>query len=163
MRKLIVALAFILSAGYTFAARPDFGSNTQLNLGVGLSDYGIPLYVGFDSYVSRDVTLGAEASYRTYNGYWNNFYYDNILGVSGNVNYHLNNAFHMPSRWDLYIGANLGLYFWHSPDGFTDHTGLGLGAQLGVRYYVSNRVGLNLEFGGGNAFNGGKFGITVAL
>jgi len=40
---------------------------------------------------------------------------------------------------------------------------LGLGAQVGGRYYISNKVALNLEFGGGNAFSGGKFGLTFKL
>jgi outer membrane immunogenic protein len=42
------------------------------------------------------------------------------------------------------------------------HTsGVGLGAQLGGRYYFSDKFGINLEVGGGNAFSGGKFGISV--
>ena len=44
------------------------------------------------------------------------------------------------------------------------HTsGLGLGAQIGGRYFISRTVALNLEFGGGNAFADGKFGLTVKL
>ncbi len=163
MKKLIIALSLVLFSGFAFGQGTRQGGNTQLNLGVGLSDYGLPLYIGFDSYVSRDVTLGAEASFRAYNGYWKNDYYDNIMGLSGNVNYHLVNAFQMPTRWDLYIGANVGFYFWNSPHGYTDRTGLSLGAQIGARYFVSRNVGINLEFGGGNAFNGGKLGLTILL
>jgi hypothetical protein len=40
---------------------------------------------------------------------------------------------------------------------------VGLGAQIGGRYYLSDKVGLNLEFGGGNAFSGGKFGVSIKL
>jgi hypothetical protein len=39
-------------------------------------------------------------------------------------------------------------------------SGLGLGAQIGGRYFFKDNFGLNLEFGGGNALSGGKFGIT---
>jgi len=61
-----------------------------LNLGVGLSDSGIPVYIGFDHSVSQDITLGAELSYRAYNEHWQNDYYNhNIVGISGNANYHL--------------------------------------------------------------------------
>jgi len=44
------------------------------------------------------------------------------------------------------------------------HTsGLGIGAQVGGRYYFSDNVGINIEFGGGNAFSGGKVGISILL
>ncbi len=166
MKKLIIALSFVLFAGFAFAEGPLYVGTSQLNLGVGLSSYGIPLYIGFDHSIARDVTIGAELSYSAYNEYYNNFNYDhNIIGISGNINYHFNSLFHMSSRWDLYAGGNLGFYMWTSPDGYTGNhsSGLGLGAQIGGRYYLTNAVGLNLEFGGGNAFSGGKLGISIRL
>ncbi|MDP4272352.1 MAG: hypothetical protein Q8909_19855, partial [Bacteroidota bacterium] len=86
-------------------------------------------------------------------------------GISGNANYHFNNVFNIPRNWDLYAGLNLGFYVWSSPDTYDgSHTsGLGLGAQIGGRYFISKKVGLNLEFGGGNAFSEGKFGLTIKL
>jgi hypothetical protein len=87
------------------------------------------------------------------------------MGISGNFNYHFNNLFHIPRNWDLYAGLNLGFYSWNSPDDYGgSHTsGLGLGAQIGARYFIARHVALNLEFGGGNAFTDGKFGLTVIL
>jgi hypothetical protein len=57
------------------------------------------------------------------------------------------------------------LYIWNSPDDYHgDHvTGLSLGAQIGGRHYFTDRFGINLEFGGANAFAGGKVGISVKL
>jgi len=71
----------------------------------------------------------------------------------------------IPSPWDFYAGLNLGFYSWNSPRDYEgSHTsGLGLGGQIGGRYYFSNKVGINLEFGGGNAFSGGKFGLTIKI
>jgi outer membrane immunogenic protein len=40
---------------------------------------------------------------------------------------------------------------------------LGLGIQVGGRYYFNEKFGLNLEFGGGNYVSGGKFGISLKL
>lgn len=54
-------------AGLIFSQSPLYVGSSQLNVGVGLSDYGVPVYVGFDHAVSRDITLGAELSYRAYN------------------------------------------------------------------------------------------------
>ena len=71
----------------------------------------------------------------------------------------------MPSNWDFYAGLNLGFYAWTSPSDYPgDHTsGVGLGAQIGGRYYFSRTVGLNLELGGGTVTSGGKFGLTFKL
>ncbi|NDP22323.1 MAG: hypothetical protein GZ091_14765 [Paludibacter sp.] len=166
MKKLIIALSFVLFSGFAFAESPLYVGTSQLNLGLGLSDSGIPLYIGFDHQISRDISLGAELSYRAYNEKWfNNYYNHDIIGISGNANYHFNNLFQISSRWDLYAGANVGFYYWTSPDGYTGshNSGLGLGGQIGGRYYFTNSLGVNLEFGGGNAFSGGKIGISIRL
>jgi len=91
MKKLllIVALALI-SVGTYSQGSLSHGSN-QLNLGVGLSDWGIPIYIGFDHGMRNDISLGAEFSYRNYNEHLGAYYYDhNIMGFSGNANYHFN-------------------------------------------------------------------------
>lgn len=166
MKKILLALAFVLMATVAFAQSPLYVGTPQLNLGVGLSDAGIPVYLGVDYCVLRDLTIGAEASYRAYNEHWeNNYYNHNIIGLSGNANYHFNSLFRMSNRWNLYAGANVGFYVWTAPDGYTGNhsSGLGFGGQIGARYYVTNSLGLNLEFGGGNAFNGGKLGISFRL
>jgi hypothetical protein len=36
-------------------------------------------------------------------------------------------------------------------------------AQVGGRYYFTEKVGINLEVEGGNAFSGGKFGLSIKL
>jgi len=167
MKKLIlvVALAFVSAVG--FSQNPLGVGQNQLNVGLGFSNWGTPVYIGFDHGISRDLTLGAEFSYRSYDEKWNNDsnYKHNIMGFSGNLNYHFNTALNMSNEWDFYIGPNIGFIVWNSPDLYdgNHNSGLGIGAQLGFRYYLSNSIGLNLEFGGGNAFNGGKFGLTFKL
>ncbi|HSK14420.1 MAG TPA: outer membrane beta-barrel protein [Phnomibacter sp.] len=140
--------------------------NSQINFGVGFSDKGIPVYFGFDHAIHNNVTLGAELSYRGYEEKYNNGNYrHNVLGISGNLNYHFNTVFNIPSNWDLYAGANVGFNVYNSPDNYDgkDVSGLGIGLQVGGRYFFTNKTGINLEFGGGNAFSGGKLGLTVKL
>ena len=166
MKKLILVVAFALVSAVGFSQNPLGVGENQLNVGVGLSGWGVPIYLGLDHGISRDLTIGGEVSYRSYDERWNNNRYDHsIIGFSGNLNYHFNNALNMSNEWDFYVGPNLGFYVWNSPNDYDgDHnSGLGLGAQLGFRYYLSDKVGLNLEFGGGNAFSGGKFGLTFKL
>jgi len=166
MKKYFLLTAFAFISVISFSQNSLAMGGTQLNFGVGFSDWGVPLYLGFDHAVSRDVTLGGELSYRSYREDWNNYYYDHsIVGVSGNANYHFNNLLRIPRNWDFYAGLNLGFYVWSSPDAYHgSHTsGLDLGAQIGGRYFISRTVALNLEFGGANAFADGKFGLTVKL
>jgi len=162
----LFAVAMIFISGMAYSQSPLPVGKTQLNLGVGLSEWGVPFYVGVDYSVHKDITIGGEFSYRSYREHWKDYYYHhNIMGFSGNGNYHFNSLLKIPRKWDFYAGLNLGFYVWNSDTGYLgDHSsGLGLGAQIGGRYYVSDKVGLNLEFGGGNAFSDGKFGISIKL
>lgn len=138
----------------------------QVNVGLGLSGWGAPIYVGLDYGFKEDITFGGEFSYRSYNERWRDGRYrHSIIGLSANGNYHFNSLLNLPSEWDVYGGANIGFYIWTSDNDYPGDgsSGLGLGLQVGGRYYFNNTVGLNLEFGGGNAFAGGKFGVTIKL
>jgi outer membrane immunogenic protein len=164
MKKVsIIFLLSVMTVLTVNAQSPLDKGNKQLNAGVGLSGWGLPIYVGMDFGVLRDLTLGFEVSFRSYNQPYHEFHYHHsIIGLSFNGNYHFNTLLDIPENWDFYAGLNIGYYFWVSPSDYpgTGSSGLGLGAQIGGRYFFSNNFGLNLEFGGGNAFFGGKFGIT---
>jgi outer membrane immunogenic protein len=113
--------------------------------------------------VSRDITVGFEASFRDYRQNYNETNYrSSIFGISGNGNYHFNRVLNIPGNWDFYAGLNLGFYVWSSPNGYPGggESELGLGLQIGGRYFITHNFGLNLELGGGSAFSDGKFGIT---
>ena len=164
MKKVMFSMVLLLICGSTFAQNPLPKGKSQLNLGIGLSEWSIPVYLGFDYGVHKDITLGGELSYRHYNRY-DSYYNPNIIGISGNGNYHFNYILNIPQNWDFYAGLNLGYYIWSYPHTYSGggSSELGLGAQVGGRYFLSNKVALNLEFGGGNAFSGGKFGLTIKL
>jgi hypothetical protein len=167
MKKVYLILALIMAtASSSFAQNPIAKGQSQLNFGVGLSSWGIPLYIGFDHGIHPNVTLGGEFSFRSYNNRYRDYKYNHsIFGLSGNANYHFNNLLNIPSNWDFYAGLNLGFYHWNSPNEYRgSHTsGLGLGAQIGGRYYFSEKWGVNLELGGGNVLSGGKFGLSLKL
>ena len=166
MKKLFSIAVFALALTFAYCQSPLPVGKAQFNAGLGFSEWGIPIYAGLDFSVQKNITIGGELSFRSYRENWkNNYYRHNIIGLSGNVNYHFNTVLHIPTKYDFYAGLNLGYYSWSSPDGYYgDHTsGLGLGAQIGGRYYFNRDVALNLEFGGGNAFSDGKIGITIKL
>ncbi len=169
MKKILLIIIFIVAtASSSFAQNPIAKGQAQFNAGLGLSSRGLPVYIGIDYGVHPDVTLGGEFSYRSYNqNYRKDKYNHSIIGISGNANYHFNNILNIPSNWDLYAGLNLGFYIWNSSNDFhgnhNHNSGLGLGAQIGGRYYFNEKFGINLELGGGNVFSEGKFGISIRL
>jgi hypothetical protein len=166
MKKQILIIVLLVTTSVIYAQGPISKGQSQINVGVGLSSWGVPVYLGFDYGVHPDITLGGELSFRSYNDKWRDYkYHHSIIGILGNANYHFNTVLNIPSPWDFYAGLNLGFYNWNSPNDYEgSHTsGVGLGAQIGGRYYFSNKVGINLEFGGGNAFGGGKFGLTIKI
>ena len=168
MKKSIYLIAFALFfiSGNAFSQSPLPKGRTQLNIGAWLSEWGIPFYIGLDLSVHKDITIGGEFSYRAYREHWkDNYYRHNVMGFSGNANYHFNSLLGIPQNWDFYAGLNLGFYVWNSPYNYygSHSSGLGIAGQIGGRYYFNDKIGINLEFGGGNAFSGGKFGLTFKL
>lgn len=159
MRK-VLAIVGLFFATLTASAQATLGEgNAQLNAGVGLSGWGIPLYVGVDYGITQDITVGGELSYRSHTRYETTY---TGIAVSANGNYHFNRVLEIPSEIDFYAGLSLGYYYWttneiHSDDYLTSR--LGFAAQIGGRYFFSDKFGLNLEIGGGNVF-GAKAGIT---
>ena len=166
MKKQLLILSFLLFSSLIYAQSPIAKGESQINAGLGLSSWGVPVYIGFDHGVHPDITVGGELSYRSYSDKYANVNYDHsVIGISGNGNYHFNRVLEIPKNWDFYAGLNLGFYIWNSPSDYhgSHSSELGLRAQVGGRYYFSDKIGLNLEFGGGNAFSGGKIGLTFKL
>ncbi len=107
--RLFLIIGFLCCMTATFSQTPIPKGRSQLNLGVGLSSWGVPVYVGFDVGARHDLSFGAEASFRYYHEKWKQVRYrHSIIGLSANGNYHFNRVFHIPSNWDLYAGLNLG-------------------------------------------------------
>ncbi|PKN73899.1 MAG: hypothetical protein CVU50_01570 [Candidatus Cloacimonetes bacterium HGW-Cloacimonetes-3] len=166
MNKIFLILVLSLALGFAYAQAPIGHGQTQLNIGAGFSTWGVPIYVGLDFGANNDFTLGAEFSYKSYSEKYNSHNYKHsIYGFSGNGNYHFNRIMNIPQDWDFYAGLNVGFYVWTSPDDYhgSNSSGLGLGGQIGGRYYFTDTVGVNLEFGGGNAFSGGKIGVSIKM
>lgn len=165
MKKVLFILAFLTSIPF-FAQNPINKGQGQFNAGVGFSSWGIPLYLGFDYGVHKDITIGGELSYRSYHDRWDGRRYNHsIIGISANGNYHFNSLLNIPNNWDFYAGLNVGFYIWNSNNAYrgSHSSGLGIGGQVGGRYYFNDKLGINLEFGGGNAFGGGKLGLSIRL
>lgn len=175
MKKLLAVAALCLAFSVSAQKKSTRTSQNALtkgdmmfNAGVGLSSWGVPVYAGLDYSVTDDITIGGELSYRSKNeDYHFAKFKHTVFGVAVNGNYHFNRILKLPKEFDLYGGVSLGYYNWNSKyegDGEFEYSGsyasgVGFAAQIGGRYFFTDKFGLNLEFGGGNV-SGGKAGIT---
>jgi outer membrane immunogenic protein len=166
MKRQIVLLGLIFFMGLSYAQNPIEKGQGQFNAGLGFSSWGVPVYLGFDIGVHRDITVGGEFSLRIYDDKYRDMTYNqSIIGIVSNANYHFNTLLKIPKNFDFYAGLNLGFYIWNNENNYAGphSSGLEFGAQLGGRYYFTDKFGLNMELGGSNSFSGGKFGISVRL
>ena len=175
MRKkmlfLVLASTFLIALNVK-AQSPIYKGDKQVNVGLGLSGWGIPVFAGMDFCVADNFTVGGELSYRNYRDRWGGYdWHHNVFGIVANGNYHFTDILMIPEKWDVYAGANLGFYVFNTydgPDNDLDYdgsgvSGLGLGLQVGGRYYFNEKLGVMLEFSGGNAVADGKVGLSIKL
>lgn len=165
MKKGLV-LGALAIASFAFAQRVQKGEG-QINAGVGIGNSwgGIPVYVGYDYGVHKDVTVGVQGSFSSKNEkYTNGTFSNRWFSVGVNGNYHFNSLLKIPNNWDLYAGASLvynSFSYGNKDYAFeTAGSGIGFAGQIGGRYYFTNNLGVNLEFGGGDYATGGKVGIS---
>ena len=165
MKKLILLIAFGFITNGVMAQSPLEEGGVQLNAGVGTSGWGIPVYFGLDYGIAKDFTLGGQISFQSDDYNDNNMNYDSsAIGIGGNGNYHFNSLLHIPSKFDFYAGASLTYYIWnYDNNNHPDNTSLGLGLQVGGRYFFTDNFGINLELGGNTGTSGAKVGVTFKI
>jgi outer membrane immunogenic protein len=165
MKKITSIIVIVFLVSYISNAQaPIEQGEKQINAGVGLSTFGLPLYAGLEIGLDNNISVGGELSYRKYTRFssWN----PSIITVAGLANYHFNEILDIPSEWNLYAGVTAGYSIW-SYSGTSSALRAGrsrifLAGQVGGRYYLSDNFAINVELGGGT-YSGGKFGITFII
>ncbi len=162
MRRISFLIVFILLSVLANAQK----GQKQFNAGLGFANNTIPVYFGFDYWVHEDVSIGVEVGWRRDKWRANNiYYYQDMWSFSFNSNYHFSRLLKIPNKFDPYAGLNVGFYRWeedNDPNWDSSHTsGLGLGAQIGFRFFFNDHVGIGLEFMGGNKISDGKIGVSI--
>ncbi len=172
MKKLTLIVFAVFFVGMMANAQaPLQEGGKQVNLGFGLSNYGLPLYGGLEFGIGHNISVGGEVSYRGYHENYASYKWNHtIVTFAALGNYHFNELLEIPSQWDLYAGLSLGYSAWktkYDGSGSFTYTGSGgsglyLVGQIGGRYFFTDNIGINVELGGGN-FSGGKIGVTFLL
>ncbi len=165
---LSVVLFTLLSTNSFAQFNPYSDDAKMLTAGIGASGWGIPIFVRYELPVADNITVGGALSYQS-KGYSSGGYNWRIsyFGISARGSYHFNELLEVNDSWDLYAGAGLGYYFGNvSGDDFftgTHSGGVGIGIHVGARYFVNEKIGINVDVGGGSLFGGGTVGVTFML
>ena len=165
MKKMTLTLLALLMVGLSFAQEASEDkqkvdidkSKLQFNAGVGLSTWGIPLYIGADYWLTDDITIGIEASVRYRLLYTYSYGY---IGGSANANYHAGRILELPDNVDVYAGLSAGPYLRVGSYYSSTSLRINISGQVGGRYKLTDNLWVHAEVGGGT-FSGGKIGITL--
>ena len=156
---LVSGISFMTKA-QGFGPEPGF---KQVNFGVGVSTWGVPIYAGMDFGVSDKITIGPRISYRRYDyGRWtSNRYHSSIFNISFRGDYHYSAHIDaLPDQLDLYGGLSLGYSAWSDKyEYFSNHDGIFLNVQAGARWYFHQNWGFNAEVSTGS-FSGLEIGMS---
>lgn len=177
MKKRIFISAFVLFVVFSTSCYAQFNPYSEktnlFTVGVGASGWGIPLFARYEVPVADNITVGGSVSFQSKgenfgSSKWNH----TIVGLNARGSYHFNELFNVPDEWDFYGGASLGYYIWNTKYNGSgtsfDYLGSGsggfsIGAHVGARYFVNEKLGINLDLGGGSVLAGGTIGVTFLL
>ncbi|MFM7104833.1 MAG: hypothetical protein ACKOW8_04865 [Flavobacteriales bacterium] len=160
-KTLFIILAFFGFAQIFSAQQKISEGLKQYNFGIGASNRGIPLYLGADFGVYKNITAGGEFSIRSYqNRYYDYVYRGRLIGFNATGNYHFNEMANLPNEFDFYAGLMLGLYVWDGSPEYNNGAIISGGGQVGARYRLRKTIHFNAELQAGGAFSGLKLGIT---
>ncbi len=177
LHTLLVASTVLFTVS---TARSQFnpGENQQIlaNAGIGFSSYGIPIYASVDIGVADNITVGGGVSFQSnterINVFSDSFRWKHtIFGIGLRGDYHFNELLELANEWDVYAGLGLDYYSWEtklkegagSVYSGSGSGGFGISARVGVRYFFNEKLGANLEFGGGSVLSAGRVGVTLKL
>lgn len=182
MRKFILYTTIILSGLAANQASGQGGPDqTFLNLGFGISGWGVPVYVNYETPISvENITISAGGSIQSKTESYNYLFNDRIryrhtiLGLQVAGNYYFDELVGLPNDFDLYGGLQLEYYIWNtkvvdSKFNSVAYTGsgaggLGVSGLVGGRYHIKpNKLSLNLILGAGTVFSSGRIGVSFWL
>ena len=156
---LISGISFFSNA-QGFELDPGF---KQVNFGLGVSTWGIPIYAGMDFGITDKISIGPRISYRSYNygSYLLDDYNTSIFNLGFRGDYHYGSHIRpLPDQLDLYGGLTLGYSIWSNTYSFhSNYDGLYVNIQAGGRWYFNESWAANAELSSGS-FSGLEIGLS---
>ncbi len=154
-------------------------SSKVVNAGVGLSNWGIPVFANMEipiNAANQSVVAGISYRYKrtpfvfsNYNSRWRH----HIFGVEAGWNYYFDELAELPKEFDVSGGLRLGYYRFNSKlinpiDGFDgvysgNESELELRIVIAGRYHFQPDKSLFVELGGGNVESGLRLGVSINI
>jgi len=146
MKKLFFVLMIVFFGTAANAQAYTGKGDQKIQLGLSAWGYGTGVTGTYDYGLNKLVSVGAGLN--AYFGDYKDNDKDNRVFVFGRVNFHLNEALDLPSKWDIYPGVDVGVL----------GKDFGIGAHIGARYFFTEKVGVFAEVG-----NNGSIGVSFNL
>ncbi|MEN2433857.1 DUF6646 family protein [Weeksellaceae bacterium A-14] len=143
MKKWFLGALLLLFSQFCFSQAWSGTGDQKLQFGLGAWGNGTGITGTYDYGLSDLISVGGGANF-----YFDNHDDDDDYFIFGRLNFHLQKALNLPSNWDIYPGADIGVL------GNT----FGLGVHLGARYFFNDKFGAFVEAG-----NNGSIGISINL
>lgn len=175
-----IAFSVLIAAALVFFLQPTQAQkyakgDIDLNLGVGISSgfNFIPVYFGGNYMIMDWLSAGAEVGFRMdkVGGLYLYSYNRNGFSFVTRADYHFNELFSLPEKFDVYGGVDLGMAFFGKlkhdgveyPYSYSDAYFLG-GPHAGARLFFGDKFGINAQIGGRSG-DGAiiQFGATMKL
>ncbi|WP_431612334.1 DUF6646 family protein [Chryseobacterium sp. 'Rf worker isolate 10'] len=146
MKKLFFMVTIFFFSAMAHAQAWTGKGDQKIQLGLSAWGYGTGITGTYDYGLNKLISVGAGI-----NGYFDNYKNndkDNRVFVFGRLNFHLQEALNLPSKWDIYPGVDLGVL----------GRDFGVGAHIGARYFFTEKIGVFAEVG-----NNGSLGVSFNL
>ncbi|PWN58618.1 MULTISPECIES: DUF6646 family protein [Chryseobacterium] len=146
MKKLFFMVMIFFFGAMANAQAWTGKGDQKVQLGLSAWGYGTGVTGTYDYGLNKLISVGAGI-----NGYFSNYKNndkDNRVFVFGRLNFHLQEALNLPSKWDIYPGVDLGVL----------GKDFGIGAHIGARYFFTEKIGVFAEVG-----NNGSLGVSFNL
>ncbi|MEN4762132.1 DUF6646 family protein [Chryseobacterium sp. C39-AII1] len=146
MKKLFFMLMMVFLGTAANAQAWTGKGDQKINLGLSAWGYGTGIAATYDYGLNKLISVGAGA-----NAYFDNYKdndKDNRVFIFGRLNFHLQDALDLPSKWDIYPGVDVGIL----------GRDFGIGAHIGAKYFFTEKFGVFAEVG-----NNGSLGVSFNL
>ncbi|WP_312390438.1 DUF6646 family protein [Chryseobacterium sp.] len=146
MKKLFFMLMMVFLGTAANAQAWTGKGDQKINLGLSAWGYGTGIAATYDYGLNKLISVGAGA-----NAYFDNYKdndKDNRVFIFGRLNFHLQDALDLPSKWDIYPGVDVGVL----------GRDFGIGAHIGAKYFFTEKFGVFAEVG-----NNGSLGVSFNL
>jgi hypothetical protein len=168
MKKLFLVFSLsLLVAIHSFSQDVLQKNQFQLNFGTAIGHAKLPVMVGFDIRLHKNISFGTLLFYNPNIQYLSgDMHLKYSYGMSLRLNYHWNSVLKLNPKWDLYSGISAdavkssSTFFSINNRAITSSSLQPFNIQIGARYFFNQNWAIHTELQAINTILGLSFGVT---